>query len=45
MKIILLYKSMMESNTPLVDPVVPKIVHSKLNQDHVESTYIQVVSY
>ena len=44
LKVIILYKSMMDSNIFLFYPTELKIGHSKVIQDQVESTYIHLAS-
>ena len=44
MKVVILNKSAMESNTFLFDPIVPKMCHSQVGQDQVVSMYLKVVA-
>ena len=43
-KLIIFYKSAIDSNTKLFDPTVPKIRLSQVVQARVVSTYVQVVA-
>ena len=43
-KVVLLYQSVIESNTFLFDPTVPKIGHSQVGQDQVVYTFVQVAA-
>ena len=42
-KVIIWYKSMMDSNTFLFDPTEPEIGHIRVGQAKVSYTYVQVV--
>ena len=43
-KVIILYKYAMNSNTFLFDPTEPEIGHSRVGQDQVVSTYVHSVA-
>ena len=43
-KVVLLYQSVIESNTFLFDPAVPKLGHSQVGQDQVVYTFVQVAA-
>ena len=43
-KVIIIYESVMDSNTFLFEPNVPKIGHSQVGNYQFSSTYAQVVS-
>ena len=43
-KVIIFYKSAMDSNTFLFDPIVPKIGHIRVGQAQVASTHVQVLA-
>ena len=43
-KLVLLYKSVMDSNTFLFEPTVPKTGHSRVCQYQVASTYVKGVA-
>ena len=44
-KVIILYKSMMDSNTFLFDPAEPEKGHIRVGQAKVAYTYVQLVAY